>query len=202
MLTYLPTHYKHWLTLLITSILCVLTHILFAENVAHVEFEHHALDSGEVWRLFTHALWHTNFYHLGLNISGMILLWALHGEHYTPLNTFTILCWCVILSGVAVWLFAPHINHYVGLSAALHGLFCYGAIIDIQQKRYSGFLLLIGMTAKLYLEQQQAFDNTANLIEANVAYDAHIFGAIAGTVYAMLYLVTPVLKQKLKRTPL
>ena len=196
MLTFFPTHYKHWLTILIVAFISTLNQWLFADYVGNVEFVHAAVNNGEVWRLLTHAVWHTNLYHWGLNITGLVLLWALHGEHYSPLNTFILLCWCAVFSSAAVWLFAPHIDYYVGLSAALHGLFCYGAVADIRQKRYSGGLLILGIMVKLYFEQHQIHDNTASLIEANVAYDAHIFGAVAGIIYAIVYFGQQVLKKK------
>lgn len=196
MLTFFPTHYKHWLTLFIIALISTANQSVFAGYVDSVEFTHAAINHGEVWRLLTHALWHTNFYHLGLNMMGMMLLWALHGEHYTPLNTFLLLCWCAVFSAGAVWLLAPHIDYYVGLSAALHGLFCYGAVADIRQKHYSGGVLLLGLAAKLYFEQQQTFDRTAALIEANVAYDAHIFGAVAGVIYALGYFGRQGLKRQ------
>ena len=80
MLTFFPTHYKHWLTILIVAFISTLNQWLFADYVGNVEFVHAAVNNGEVWRLITHALWHTNLYHWGLNITGLALLWALHGE--------------------------------------------------------------------------------------------------------------------------
>lgn len=67
---------------------------------------------------------------------------------------------------------------------------------DIRQKRYSGGLLILGIMVKLYFEQHQIHDNTATLIEANVAYDAHIFGAVAGIIYAIVYFAQQGLKKK------
>lgn len=185
LLTLFPIHYQHWLTLIIVAALAVVCHMLGSHLVENFEFVHQRVDSGQYWRLLTHALLHTNINHLLLNLAGMSLLWALHGEHYRAWNVAGLLLFCSIASALAVWSFSPTIDYYVGLSAALHGLFVFGAVRDVQQKRISGWLLLGGIVIKLFMEQHQTTDSTAALINATVAYDAHIYGAIAGLCYAL-----------------
>ncbi len=167
---------------------CLLCSVLHIIDVLRplLMFTHVSIIDAQYWRLLTHSLVHTNTPHLLLNISGALLLWALHGEYYNSKTLFGLFSFSAIFSSGLVWLFAPHIDNYMGLSAVLHGLFVYGACQDLLTRRLSGVLLLGGLSVKLYLEQVQGASQTADLINATVAYDAHIYGAIAGLLYAAL----------------
>ena len=195
LLTFFPIHYQHWLTLIIIAIVAIVCHGLGSQFIGTMEFIHAQVNAGQYWRLLTHAFWHTNTNHLLLNLAGLALLWALHGEHYRAWNIAGLLIFCSIMSAFGVWFLSPHIDYYVGLSAALHGLFVFGAVRDVQHNRFSGWLLLAGVAVKLYLEQHQTTDTTAALINATVAYDAHIYGAIAGGGYALAYWLFSFLRQ-------
>ena len=55
----------------------------------------------------------------------------------------------------------------------------------------SGWLLLIGLALKVGYEQREgSSEQVANLIDANVAIDAHLFGALTGVVIFMLMFIT------------
>ena len=56
-----------------------------------------------------------------------------------------------------------------------------GALRDIQLKMTTGWLLLAGLLIKVSFEQWQGPDaQLAQLIDASVAIDAHLYGVIAG----------------------
>lgn len=144
----------------------------------------------QVWRLLTGNLLHTNANHLYLNLAGLALLWALHGDYYrfvTFIQTFIV---ASIGCTLGIYFFSPQLIVYVGLSGVLHGLFAWGACMDISNKIKSGWLLLMGLVAKLAYEQ--LFGASADLvqfIQANVAVDAHLYGAISGVVLGLLAMV-------------
>lgn len=82
-------------------------------------------------------------------------------------------------TGLMIWLFAPNIVVYTGLSGLLHGLIVWGALEDIKRKLTTGYLLLIGVWAKVLWEQYAgASADVAMLIDSRVAIEAHLFGAI------------------------
>lgn len=90
---------------------------------------------------------------------------------------------CVVLLRHQCWalLFSPDLIWYAGLSGALHGIFAWGACVDIKEKMKSGWLLLIGLAIKVGYEQiDGSSEQVANLIDAKVAVDAHLFGALTG----------------------
>ncbi|MDC8831203.1 rhombosortase [Alteromonas sp. chi3] len=155
-------------------------------------YDRYALQSMETWRLVTGSLMHTNGYHLLLNIVGLALLWALHGEHYQPLKFIKLFIWCSLGTSVGIYFYSPTLIWYVGLSGALHGIFVWGACMDLLNGLRTGGLLLAGVTAKLAYEQYQGSSaDVASLIDAQVAVDAHLYGAISGGIlFLLMWLFT------------
>jgi rhomboid family GlyGly-CTERM serine protease len=155
-------------------------------------YDRYALQSMETWRLISGNLIHTNGYHLVLNLVGLVLLWALHGEHYRPVTFLKLFIWCGLGTSLGIYFFSPQLIWYVGLSGALHGIFVWGACMDILNKVRSGWLLLAGVAAKLLFEQfQGSSEDVASLIDASVAIDAHLYGAVCGAVlFLLMWLFT------------
>jgi rhomboid family GlyGly-CTERM serine protease len=160
-------------------------------------YDRHQLIDFQWWRLITGHFLHTNSTHLLLNTLGLTLLWALHG-HYYPMPRYLIifLLLCLGTSG-SLYLFAPQMQWYVGLSGVLHGLFVIGAYFDIQNKLKSGWLMLIGVWLKVLHEQiYGASKDIAQLIAANVAIDAHLFGTITGSIIILYYFIANIIQRK------
>ncbi|MEW6984411.1 rhombosortase [Colwelliaceae bacterium 6471] len=135
----------------------------------------------QLWRLFTSHFFHTNVAHLLLNLSAVVLLWALHGQFYTYKNYSLLLLTCALTSSIGIYFDSPELHQYVGLSGVLHGLFVWGALKDIQHKDKTGYLLFVGVWIKIAHEQIfGASNDVAALINASVAVDAHLWGAVGG----------------------
>lgn len=82
---------------------------------------------------------------------------------------------------------------YAGLSGVLHGIFVWGAFCDIKHKVKFGWILMLGVWLKIAFEQFFGQDqHIANLIGADVAVDAHLYGAVAG----VFFIFTSILKNK------
>lgn len=198
MLNNLPTERQHTLILLLVTTVTFICSVVLAHLVEAFNFQHEALNQGQWYRLITHAFWHTNLNHFLLNTAGILLLWGLHGEYYTHRNVLGVVGFGILISGLMVWWFSPNIDHYVGLSATLHGLFVWGVCHDILKHRRSGWLLLIGLLIKLVHEQLFIDFTTAQLINASVATMAHVYGALAGGCYFMLEKIE---SQRSRRDP-
>lgn len=171
-------------------ILLATVFLLFLSGSATTEllaYDRYALESLETWRLLSGNLVHTNGYHLLLNGAGLFFLWALHGEHYRPMLFIKLFLWCGLGTSLGIYYLSPSLIWYVGLSGALHGLFVWGACMDIRNKIYSGVLLLLGIVAKVGWEQWQgSSDEVADLIGASVAIDAHLYGTVSGLALFIL----------------
>lgn len=180
-------------SLLVVILICTVSVFayLFDEQMSSVLVYHHALiNNGEWWRVFTGHFLHTNNYHLGLNVSALLLLWALHGKYYTVINYSLLFIFCALVTSLGLFFGSPELTQYVGLSGILHGVFVWGAVMDISHKDKTGYLLLLGVTAKIIHEQWAGpSDDIAQLINATVAIDAHLWGAIGGAVFSVMYMV-------------
>ncbi len=112
------------------------------------------------------------------------MLWALHGDHYTPKSYLLAFISSLVICSLGIYYFDPEMERYVGLSGVLHGIFVWGAILDIKKGWNSGYLLLLGVIAKVAYEQ--IFGASADveaLINASVAIDAHLWGTVGGLTF-------------------
>jgi rhomboid family GlyGly-CTERM serine protease len=189
-MSYLPVNLKYSLIpllIVIVSIVLALTEPMSSNFFA---YDRDQLNHFQWWRLITGHLLHTNTSHLLLNLTGLTLLWALHGYYYKMhryLIQFLVLC---LGTSLGMYYFAQQMQWYVGLSGVIHGLFVIGAYFDIRQKLKTGWIMFIIVWVKVIYEQVfGASADVAKLIEANVAVDAHLFGTISGCIIIMYYLL-------------
>ena len=157
-------------------------------------YYHTGITQFELWRLISATFCHTNFNHLLMNIFGLVITLALFIDTFKLIKIFPILIFNSVFIGVALFFFEPQIIWYVGLSGVLHGLFSYGVAADISNKDRWGYLLGSGFIVKIIYEQMfGAQQSTIDLIGAPVLVNAHLYGAIAGTVF---YLIKQAVKNR------
>lgn len=183
----LSTTLKSYKVYLLLFMLSTALYFLPASYQQLLEYQAVAIRSGEFWRLFSGHLLHSNLLHLLLNLLGLIVLMLLHGK----LEGRMAVGWQLILlslsTSLALYWLAPDVEIYVGLSGILHGLLCYGATADIRQGFHSGGLILLGVAVKVGSEQWYGPDPELSAqIAAEVAIDAHLYGAISGVLLALL----------------
>lgn len=174
-------------SLLVFVVLLVILHFL-PENLRSV-LEYHRTQPEQIWRAVTGHLLHSNHWHLVMNLGALLLMLMLHQLYYS-LNSFALLLMlgCIGIS-VLLYLFSPDIQIYVGLSGWLHCFITVGALLDIKHKIQSGWLILLGVIAKVAYEQWQGPDaELAALIDANVAIDAHLYGVICGLLLGLVFV--------------
>lgn len=173
---------------LVLSLICALLY-LFGSGLANTSvnidallaYRYDAITQGELWRVFSGNLLHTNHWHLLMNLGGLWAVMFLHHFHYSFKGASALFIGLCILEGLGLWCFYPELKGYVGLSGVLHGLFAYGAVADIQKGMKSGYLLLIGVIAKVGYEQLfGASTDVTEMIGARVATEAHLVGLISG----------------------
>lgn len=145
------------------------------------------LNHQQFWRFFTGHLLHTNYAHFLLNTLALVLLWALHGQFYSIPHFISLFLFSALVISSALFFFTPEMNQYVGLSGVLHAVYIWGALKDIENKDKSGYLLLIGGIVKVAHEQiYGASEDVANLINATVAIDAHLWGINSGIIFFII----------------
>lgn len=186
----LPTQLKYSLAPLLIVAISIILALIEPLSSDLLAYDRSQLNHFQWWRLITGHFLHTNTMHLLLNLAGLILLWALHGHYYRNARYLTIFFMLCLGTSGGLYLFAPQMQWYVGLSGVLHGLFIIGAYFDIRKKFKTGWLMLIGVWVKVIHEQiYGASDDIAQLIAANVAIDAHLFGTITGCIIILYFFI-------------
>jgi len=167
------------LPLLLTMVTCLLA--WFEQSLlATFQFDRGLISQGEYWRLLTGNFFHTNAWHLLFNLAGLLMLTHLFGRAIKPLYFLSFTLVNATLVGILLYVLSPDIERYVGLSGYLHGLFVVGCLIEIANGRLSSYFLLIGVALKIGWESFfGANEQMTILIDATVATDAHLFGALA-----------------------
>ncbi len=181
MLNQLANRGKPYGVVFIITIICTLLFFLHFDGL--LAYRRSAISSGEWWRLLSGNLLHTNHWHLLMNLAGLWVIAFLHEMHYRVGNFTLLFLSLAALQGIGLYLFYPTVGGYVGLSGLLHGLFTYGALKDIQRRIRSGYLLFVGVCAKVLYEQfYGATDQITQLIGARVATESHLIGVVCGIV--------------------
>lgn len=183
----LTAQIKAYFPYLLLAAVAIILFVLPQPVQQYLEYNRAAIADGQLWRLLSGHLLHSNSYHLLMNMAGLMVMMLIHGALAQRLALWwQYLIFSAVIS-VALWFFSPQIQLYVGLSGVLHGLLCFGAVLDIRQGYRSGYLILVGVAAKIITEQY--FGPDADLsakIAAEVAIDAHLYGAIAGIVTGVI----------------
>lgn len=189
-----PIAREHSLIVLMVALLSIIAftveHTLGPTLTDTLVYQRQLIAQGEVWRLVTGHLLHTNGFHLLLNLAALLMLWALHGRFYRIKNYCALFLCCALTTSIGIYFFNTSLIQYVGLSGVLHGIFVFGAMMDIQAKDKTGYLLFIGVWLKIAHEQiYGASTDVSDLIEASVAIDAHLWGAVGGLFFSIGYLL-------------
>ncbi len=143
----------------------------------------------EPWRLLGAHFVHLGWVHLGLNLAGLALLWALLGD--TLRSVWWALGVVVLALGVSAGLLwcSPGVGWYVGFSGVLHGLFAAGAVANLQRMTTLALAVLGILFVKLAAEWMGEGDPLAAAwINGAVIVDAHLYGVIVGLVYGAILL--------------
>jgi rhomboid family GlyGly-CTERM serine protease len=178
----LPASYRAYLILTALILLCA---VIPQHWQQLLQYQRSGLEHDQYWRLLSGHLLHSNSWHLLMNLGGLLLAMLLHGQYFSARSFGLYVTGSMLLLSLALYCFSPDISIYVGLSGILHTLLTLGAVRDIQQKLTTGWLLLAGIIGKVSYEQWQGPDaELAELINASVAIDAHLYGAIIGLLCA------------------
>ena len=168
------------LKLLITVLAVSLLSFLLQFWQPQMIYVRDTVSQGEVWRIVTSQLVHTNWPHYLLNISSV---WLFALLFYTTINfkTFTIYLFLLALAvGACIHLWEPTILWYAGLSGVIYGLYLIGAYSALKSNDYligvGTAVLIIGKVS--YDHWFGPFQNNSVLIEARVVTEAHEYGVI------------------------
>lgn len=164
-------------------VLAVTTDVLFPIlSLARVQVEH-----GELWRLVTSNFVHFGWPHTLMNLAAFLLC-ALALLNSFPVRQLLGLILCCCLSvGLGVYYLNPEYGTYAGLSGAIHGFIVAGLMRNKRHPAWLNAILIALVFAKIFYEHQPDYQATQlqTLMPVPVAYDAHMYGAIAGLLFGL-----------------
>jgi rhomboid family GlyGly-CTERM serine protease len=177
--------------------------LLQAANLEPALEYRRALLAAEPWRLLTGHLVHANWRHAILNALAWFAIARLYTHELQPARQATFLAASALGTSLLLWLAAPQVAWYCGLSGALHGLFAAGAVLWLARaarassagawrRQLAPALLLTALWGKVLAEQLAgASIASENWLGVAVVARAHLFGAGVGTVAAVLASRSP-----------
>lgn len=185
------THWRSYIILpLLVSSISLAIYLTDPQASELLRYQRHLIAQGESWRLVTGHFCHLGAMHLGLNLLGMWLVFSLFPQTLSLKTGAVILLSSMMACSSGLWIFAPQVESYVGLSAALHGLIMGAAVIDFRQHVFTNSLLLLGVLAKVLWENSPYYSDTmSTLIGGQVLVQSHLFGAVSGAVAGLILLV-------------
>ncbi len=155
-----------------------------------LRYDRTGLLHGELWRLLSAHLTHLGWPHLIMNILGLLLIWALFGPVYTTQHWLGLLLFGGLVTSLGLLIFNPELRWYVGLSGVLHTLFMAAALQALGRSSWEAYWLLGFVILKLSWEQMAGpLPGSEASAGGHVIVDAHLYGAIAGCVYALIFRV-------------
>lgn len=166
-----------------------------------LRYDRVAIAGGEWWRLLT-----CNFVHL----PGNTIVWEgfrFHGPWHLFLNELGVLVLVLLCPerlSAAVWarrlvvlglgmsaglyFYAPELRWYVGLSGVMHGLFLLGLMPQALKKDIVALGCILYLLGKLGYELYAGAPvSDEHAIGGKVALDSHLWGAISGLVYGLIF---------------
>jgi len=143
-------------------------------------YQRQAILQGAWWRLMTGGLVHSNTAHLLMNLLGWLLnSWIYRADCGLRRQLACLLLLVPLINLAILWL-DPSLHRYVGLSGALHGLFCYAALCSLRAGDRQQCYWLLGLLLKLGWDHWHQDGVTAELIAVPVYDGAHRLGAFLG----------------------
>lgn len=146
-----------------------------------LRYERSALESGEWWRLLSAHFVHLGWPHTALNVVALLLLAAIFGPVGRARDWLIVIIAAALAIDLGLYVAAPGIDWYVGLSGVLHGLYAAGVGMMGRVRPRFALALAVGLVIKLTVEQIGGpLTATAALTGGEVVTAAHLFGAIGG----------------------
>lgn len=164
--------------------------VLAALGLAHqwvnpwLAFDRAAIESGQVWRIFTCHLVHLNNWHLLLNLSGLVLCGYFFTDLLDRARLWSWLVFCGLVAGLALYLLDANLQYYVGLSGILHGLLVFCLLLGWRGNPWLHSIVLAVIAGRMVAEHLPGYDvdYLRHWIDGRVYVNAHLYGAISGVL--------------------
>lgn len=150
-------------------------------------YQRQAIADGQVWRLFSGHFVHLGMEHALLNSAGAVLLALVFAKDIRCQDALLLILLAPLFISAGLWWKQPTLMAYVGFSGVLHSLLYLGVIRLLPLMPWLAGTVLLFLLSRQVWEQTAAYnpDYLQGLIHGRVMPDAHLFGAIAGSVWGL-----------------
>lgn len=143
--------------------------------------------SGEIWRVISGHIIHSDWQHLLMNMTGLSLCVAtfykdLHFSHW-----FLSFVFISLISSCGLLIIYPDNYRYVGFSDVLHGWILMGALVIAAKEKKLTIAIFVLFWLKIIEENLELTFFTSYGVSGNVAKESHILGAVGGILYGILF---------------
>jgi rhomboid family GlyGly-CTERM serine protease len=179
-----------WLLPAVIAIFCLATALAGEEGREWLRWDRDALVGGQLWRVVTGHFVHLSWPHFLLNLGAFFLVWMIVGDRLATRIWILLITVCVAGMGLGFWFMEHELQWYVGMSGLLHGLLMAGLIVGIRSSPTESLLIGSFVVAKLVFEQLSGpLPGSESVSGGAVIVDAHLYGALSGTIFAVFYLI-------------
>lgn len=175
---------------LVVLLVVVMLSLFEPEGSSSLAFRRQLIEQGQWWRLYTANWVHFGGYHVAMNVLGLgaiyyFLFWRRHDVAWWIV--LALVPWCV---GGGLYLFNPELDEYRGFSAAAYGALMTGLILEWRYSRLIMSIAVLGLIGKIIYEQFPGYDVNylRDQIGVEVAIDAHLWGALGGSLLGVICL--------------
>ena len=167
------------LFILLVAISLVCLSFQFEPLSSVANWQRDLIQDGQWWRILTGNFAHTNYAHLSMNMAGLWIITSI----FRPSPLLLIINVVMISIAVGLLNFLSSMYSYVGLSGVLHGLFASFALNEALNGRKGSWLLVAAVLVKVIWESiVGGSDTTSEWIQARIAVESHLFGALSGMI--------------------
>jgi rhomboid family GlyGly-CTERM serine protease len=145
------------------------------------------VEQGGYWRLFTSNFVHFGWPHTLMNIAAFLLCAFALLNNFPAKQLLGLILFCCLSVGAGIYYFNPEYNTYAGFSGAIHGFIVAGLMRNKRHPNWLNAIFIALLFAKIFYEHHPSYKATElqTLMPVPVAYDAHMYGAIAGVVFGV-----------------
>ena len=157
----------------------------------YFRFESNLFSTGEIWRILSGHWVHLNWTHWLLNNLGLLMLVALLRLRWRISFWLKVIAIHSVLISLALLVFNPQLQWYVGFSGVLYGLYMLAALMMVKKDTLMSIIIIAIIFVKIAAEQWFGSEvSTELLLGSPVIVDAHAYGFLIGTILGVLVLTT------------
>ncbi|RYY74842.1 MAG: rhombosortase [Gammaproteobacteria bacterium] len=146
---------------------------------------------GEWWRVFSSNFVHFGWAHTLMNLAAFQIATFILFNSISSTRFVSLILLCNLSVGLGIYYLNPEYLVYAGFSGSIHGLLVAGLMFNKRHPVWVNSIFIALLFGKIFYEHQPDYqtNDIQNLLPVPVAYDAHLYGAIAGLIFGVFTLL-------------